>query len=269
MNDHRHLPNIDHLSIITAMVLLAYSLTAFLQLPEKSLSIQLPGFLFEAKINFFTIVSILVAGLAAAGSNWLISGHPLPGAEGRWQHWILPALTALVIGVPLNELQVSAAWWIVFGMGGLLFVGVLVSEYISVDPLDMRFSLASVALTVVSLALFLILAITVRGAGLRLYVVLSAIVPAIALLSARTLHLRLMGKWLLAWAGGIALIIGQLTVCLFYLPLKPLQFGIIWLAIAYALISLAGNIEEGFPNSKIWIEPVLMFLVILMLSVIL
>ena len=269
MNEHQHLPDFDRLSIVTAMVLLAYSLTAFIQLPERTLNIQLPGFLFVAKINFYTIVSILVAGLAAAGSDWVITSHPHLGEERRWHHWILPALTAMVIGVPLNEISVSAAWWIIFGLGSLLFVGVLVSEYISVDAADIRFHFASVGLTAVSLALFLILAIAVRGSGLRLYIVLSAVVPAIALLSARNLHLRMAGKWPLAWVGGIALIIGQLSICLFYLPIKPIQYGMILLALVYALISLAGNNEENMSPARIWIEPSLMFSAIFILSFIL
>jgi hypothetical protein len=269
MDEHRYLPNLDRLSIVTAMVLLAYSSAAFVHLPGNSLSLQLPGFLFVAKLNFFTLISLLVAGMAAAGSDWVIAGHPRAGEGGRWHHWILPALTALVIGVPLNEIAVSAAWWVIFGMGALLFAGVLISEYISVDLTDALYPLAVVSLTVVSMAMFLILAIAVRGAGLRLYVVLSAIIPAVALVSARTLNLRLRGKWLLPWIAGITLVVGQLTICLFYFPIKPVQFGLILLGISYALASLAGNFEEGLTSIWVWVEPTLMFSMLFLLSFIL
>jgi len=131
MQENRYLPDSGRLSIVTAMVLLAYSTAAFIHIPENSITIQFPGFLFVANINFFTIVSILVSGMAAAGSDWVIAGHPHLREEKRWRHLLLPALTALVIGVPLNEIAVSAAWWVIFAMGGLLFVVVLVSEYIS------------------------------------------------------------------------------------------------------------------------------------------
>lgn len=266
MNEPRHLPDYDRVSIVTAMVLLAYSLTAFIQLPERSLSLQLPGFLFEIQLNFFTIVSILVAALAAAGTDWIISGHPHIGSERHWQHWLLPAFTAIVIGVPLNELTVSGPWWIVFGLGALLFVGILVAEYISVDPLDTRFQFATLALNVVSLGLFLILTIALRGAGLRLYVVLAPVVIAAALMSARSLHLRLFDRFQFAWVGGIALIIGQMAVCLFYLPVKPIQFGMILLALVFALTNFAGNVEEKLEQRSLWLEPLIMFSAIFFLS---
>ena len=173
------------------MILLAYALTAFINFPARSLNIQLPGFLLTLRINFITIISVVVAFLAAAGSDWLIAAHPSVGQARRFHHWLIPAFTALVIGVPLNSLQVSPSWWVVFALGGLLLVGVFIAEYISVDPSDVRFPIARVSLTAMSFALFLVLLIAVRGAGLRLYAVLGAILPATAVVTAKALHLRL------------------------------------------------------------------------------
>ena len=269
MDEHRYFPNLDRLSMVTAMVLLAYSSAAFIHIPTNSLSLQLPGFLFVIQINFFTILSLVVLGMAAAGTDWVIAGHPHIGEESRWRHWFLPALTALVIGVPLNEIAVSAAWWIIFGMGGLLFAGVLISEYISVDLSDLLYPVAVVSLSVVSMALFLILTIAVRGAGLRLYAIFSAIIPAAALVCGRILSLRLPGKWLLPWITAITVIMAQFAFSLFYFPLKPIQFGLILFGLAYALISLVVNIEEGVSTKRFWVEPAVMFLVILILSFIL
>jgi hypothetical protein len=269
MNDQRNLPSIDSLSIVTAMVLLSYSVTAFIQLPERALELQLPGFLFVIRLNIYTIVSVLVALLAAAGSEWIISKHPRLGDQRHWYHWIIPALTAMVIAVPLNALVVSTAWWVIFGMGGVLLLAVLIAEYVSVDPENHNYQLAVITLTVVFMSLFLILAIAVRGAELRLYVVLSTLVPAVALLAARIIHLRLSGQWRLPWAGGISLIMGQLIAALFYLPVTPIQFGLILLAALYGLITLAGNIEEGHSAQRMWLEPVIMSSIFLILSFVL
>jgi hypothetical protein len=266
MNNPQHLPDYDRVSIVTATVLLAYSLAAFIQLPEQALALQLPGFLFEVKFNFFTIISVLVAVLAAAGTDWIISAHPKFTQIRRWEHWVLPAFTAIVIGVPLNEIAVSGPWWIVFGLGALLFVSILIAEYVSVDPLDTRYQFAALALNVVSLGLFFFLAIALRGAGLRLYAVIPPIVIAVVLMSARSLHLRLFDHIQLAWVGSIALIIGQITVCLFYLPVRPIQFGMILLALTFALTTLAGNFEEKFQQRSLWLEPVIMFSAIFLLS---
>lgn len=269
MSKHRNLPALDSLSIVTAMVLLSYSLTAFIRLPERSLELQLPGFLFVIHLDIFTVVSIVVALLAATGSEWIISDHPSLEGQRHWFHWIIPAMTAMVIGVPLNAIQVGPAWWVIFTMGGFLLMAVLTAEYISIDPEDHYYQVACITLTVVFMSLFLILAITVRGAQLRLYEVISVLVPAVALLAARVIHLRLAGHWHLAWAGGISLIMGQLAVALFYLPVKPIQFGLILLAVLYGLTVFASNIEEGEVQRKAWLEPVIMFSVIMVFSFIL
>lgn len=269
MERERFFPDKGRLSTVTAMILLAYASAAFFYIPQNAITIQLPGFLFVVKLNFYTIISVIAAAMAAAGSDWVISSHPSLGDEARWHHWILPAATALVMGVPLNEISVSPAWWAVFALGGLLFLIVLVSEYISVDLQDAFYPLAIVSLTVVSLALFLVLAIAVRGAGLRLYAVFSALLPAAALVSARILNLRLMGKWPIAWIAGIALVIGQLAICLFYLPIKPIPFGLILLGGLYALMSLATNFEEENTFIHLWVEPTLIFAVSVFLSILL
>ena len=266
MNEEQRLPNIDHLSVITAMILLAYALTAFINFPARSLNIQLPGFLLTLRINFITIISVVVAFLAAAGSDWLIAAHPSVGQARRFHHWLIPAFTALVIGVPLNSLQVSPSWWVVFALGGLLLVGVFIAEYISVDPSDVRFPIARVSLTAMSFALFLVLLIAVRGAGLRLYAVLGAILPATAVVTAKALHLRL-GGWSLAWIAGITIVITQLATGLFYLPLRPIQFGLILLGATYGLINLAGSIEEKRARETLWIEPAILMVVFSVLAI--
>ena len=251
-----------------AMILIAYSLTAVISFPTKSLTFQLPGFFFELDLNFVTIISFLVAILAAAGCDWLIFDHPHFEGKNRWRHWLIPALTALVIGFPLNILEVSPAWWGVFGLGGLLLSGVMLSEYISVDPGDSRSPLAIISLTAVSLALFLTLAIALRGSGSRLYLVLAALAPAVFLVVTRSLMLRTGLTINSAWATGITIVLIDVSVGLYYLPLKPIQFGLILVGLLFALINLAGNIEDHRERQGIWLEPLLLALLFTLLGII-
>ena len=58
-------------------------------------------------------------------------------------HLILPALTAAAIGFPLGLLKPGAEWWIILGLGSLLIVLVLLSEYISLEPTDIRYPLGA------------------------------------------------------------------------------------------------------------------------------
>lgn len=258
MDEHQNLPDTNRLSILAATILLAYAVTPFIKLPIRSLSLQLPGFLFELNFNFTSLVSLLVALLAAAGANWLIQGHPQSGEQSTFQHWLLPALTAWAIGVPLGTLALGLQWWAVFAFGGVLLVLVFVAEYIVVDIADARQAPATVGLTAVSFALYLTLAIAVRAAGLRLYLVLPALVPTLGLVTLRTLYLRLGGRWLWGWGLAIALVVGQFALGLHYWPVTPLAFGLALIGPAYALTSLAGSIEEGRAWRTLWIEPAVM-----------
>jgi hypothetical protein len=255
VEEHRHLPDRNRLSVLVATILLAYALTRFVNLPERLLAFQLAGIYLAFTINFQTIISLLTAALAATGMDWLLTDHPSliedeeeqerPRWQLSFQHWLLPALTAWVIGVPLDNLANGPEWWIVFAMGGTLLALVFVAEYIVVDPADAHRPEATVGLTALSFALYLILAIAVRSANLRLYLMLPALITAIALVSLRTLYLRLGGRWTYTWALGIAMLVGQFATGLHYWPLSPIRFGLLLLGPAYALTSLAGSLEEG------------------------
>jgi len=260
--EHQFLPDTDRLSVLTASILLAYALLPFIKIPERSLVIQALGVTFAFKANFATIISVITAGMAAAGTSWLLRDHPHLGRQSSFQHWMIPALTAWVIGVPLSSLEVGLQWWVVFALGGLLLVAVLVSEYITVDPYDTRHGPAAVGLTAVSYALFLILVITLTAAGSRLYVLLPALAGAIFLVTLRNLYLRLNGRWCFSWSAGITLCVIQIAAALHYLPVSPLRFGLLVLGLAYALPSMVGSIEEERPWRTLWIEPVIMLAVL-------
>jgi len=261
MEAHEHLPDTQRLSVITATIFLAYALIPFVKIPGQQLSLQLPGFLFQVELNFGTIVSVLVALLAAAGTDWLIQSHPSAAGTARLPNWLLPALTAWVIGVPLTTLEIGIQWWAVFALGGVLFILVLVAEYIVVDPEDARHAPAGVGLIAVSFALYLVLTISIRAASLRLYAVLFAITPTVFLVTLRTLYLRCGSRWFYGWAAGITLVMGQVAVGLHYLPLSPLKFGLILVGLTYALISLASGIEDQRGGKMIWLEPVVMLVI--------
>ncbi|MEN4011282.1 MAG: hypothetical protein AB1453_03045 [Chloroflexota bacterium] len=266
MQSHQHLPDANRLSIVAAVILLAYALTPFVTLPERLISLQLPGFLFEMRLDFTTVVAVLVSLLAAAGTDWLIQTHPHLEGQVRLPHWLLPALTAWAIGVPLTTLEVGVEWWVVFALGGLLFILVMLAEYIVVDPQDIRHAPASIGLTAVSFALYLVLAVSVRAAELRLYTLLMILAPTLFLVSLRSLYLRSGGRWFISWAVGITLVVSQLAAGLHYLPLSPLRFGLVLLAVAYGVTSLAGGVEEGRAWKTVWIEPAVMMAVLVGLS---
>ena len=258
----RYLPDADRLSVLAATILLAYALGRFVNLPSRSLAIQLPFVYLSVQVNIRTFVTLLVAGLTAIGADWLLRDHPALGVNSTLEHWLLPALTAWVIGFPLYQLPMGPVWWLGFALGGGLLMLVLVAEYIVVDPDDVRHAPAAAGLTAVSFALYLILAVAVRYSGLRLFLVLPALTFAAWLVSLRAIHLRLHGKWAFLDATIVALILAQLIAALHYWPLAPASFGLALLGPTYALTSLISGLEEGEPLRQAAIEPAVVLVVV-------
>jgi hypothetical protein len=257
-----YLPSADRLSILSAAILLAYAASRFVDIPAREFGIQLPGFYLAAEFNIHTIVTLLVAGLTASGADLLLRDHPGMQGKRTIDHFLLPALTAWTLGIPLIQLDIGLQWMISFLIGGAIIMLVLVAEYISVDPEDERYPLATSALTAVSYALFLILTISLDSAGTRLYLILPALLLAAGLVSLRTLHLRITGRWLFLPSMVIVLILSGFIAALHYWPLSPITYGLLILGPAYSLTSLIGAVTEGQPVKRAVIEPVIVLLLV-------
>ncbi len=265
--ERRFLPDMNRLSILVSVILLAYAVMPFVTLTTRDIVIRAIGAEFVFRLNFSTIISILTSALAATGMNWLVGDHPHLSRQSGWQHWILPALTAWVIGVPLRTLSIGWQWWAVFAFGGLLLVLVFLAEYIVVDLSDVRHTMASLGLIAVSFALYLVISIAVRAADWRVYLLAPVLAIPMFLVCLRALYLRLEGRWCVAWSAGIALFVSQFGVALHYWPIMPLTFGLLVLGPAYALTSVAVAIEEERSWQTLWIEPAVMLFLIWGLAV--
>jgi len=257
-----HLPQVDRLSFLAATILLAYAVARSIALPAREVAVQLPGIYLSVMVNVRTVVAFLVAGLTATGADMLFRDHPSYKRKNALEHWLLPALTAWVIGVPLYNLPLGPQWLASFAVGGALLMLVLVAEYITIDPDDARHAVAAAGLNAVSFALYLLLAITLRSAGLRLFLILPALTLSAGLVSLRTLHLRLRGRWQFLPALVLTLIYAQLTAALHYWPLSPITYGLILLGPTYALTSLIGTLAEGQSWRRAILEPALVLIVV-------
>ncbi len=257
----RNLPNIDHLSLVAALIVLAYTLERFIDLPAWQISQQLPGLYIGLNINVNLVTSVLVACLTAAGANWLIGEHPAARGKNTLVHAILPALTALVIGIPLGGVPVGLGWWLGLISGAIILVLVLIAEYVAIDPHDIHLPMASAAFSAVSFALFLVLAGALHSSGTRLLFNTPILVLAAWLVSLRVTNLRLHGEWTIYESAIIAFVIGQVTAAINYWPLTSISFGLILLGPSYALISLFCNLIEGKHFRQVMLEPLVSLLI--------
>jgi hypothetical protein len=211
-------------------------------------------------------MSILTAGLTAAGMDWLLRGHPSLGGRSTYQWWLLPTLTTFVIGALLSILSPGAVWTVGFLIAGTFLFFVFVAEYIVVDPGAPYYAIAMAGLTAISYTLFFILAVALRYGTVRLYILLPALFLAAALASLRILHLR-GGRWEYAWSLGIGFVCVQITSGLHYWPLSPIQFGLMLVGLLYSLTGLAVNLGEDQPARRALLEPALVMALCLGLAV--
>ena len=252
--EERHLPDRNRVGMLTAAVLLAYALTRLINAPGYTLTLQLPGFYFAYPLTLSTAMTLMATGLTATGMNWLLHSHP--SLHGNpIEHWLLPTLTAFIIGVSLNVLQFGTLWWIGLAVSAGILVSIFIAEYISVDTGVPMYALASSVLIALSYALFLMLIIALRTVDTRLFLIVPAIFIATGLVTLRTLHLRLSSQWEFPWAIGIALACTEIAAGIHYWPISPLQFGLIVLGPLYALTTLASNLSEDVPLRRAALEP--------------
>lgn len=262
MEKTSYLPPANRLSILSAAILLAYAASRVVDIPSWDFGFQLPSFYLAFEINIYTLVTLLVAGLTASGADLLLREHPKMEGKPTVEHWLLPALTAWTLGIPLIRLEIGIQWLVSFILGGAILMLVLIAEYIAVDPEDERYPMASATLTAVSYALFLILAISLQSAGLRLYLILPALLLAAVLVSLRTLHLRVVGRWLYLPTSVIILILAGIISAFHYWPLSPISYGLLVLGPAYSLTSLIAALSEEKPLKRAFLEPTLMLVAI-------
>lgn len=229
-----------------AVILLAYTAARFVQLPEQTLGIELTGIYLPIQVNINTLVAILVAALTASGTDWLLRDDPALQGRRGFRHWLLPSMTAWVLSLPLANLPFGLQWWAAFAGSALLLLAILIGEYASASPENRLHQASNLALSALAYALFLILAISVRGVALRLYLALPAIALGTLMISTRIHLLRTKLSWQPLQSFGITFIVVQIAAALHYLPISALGYGLALLGAVFALnqYAAATNLEQ-------------------------
>jgi hypothetical protein len=260
-------PNLDRISVIAATILLAYTFAGLIKLTPQEYTAQLPGIYISFQIDSQTIVSLLTALIAAAGASWLLQEHPSREHVKIGPHLLLPAMTAWVIGFPLNQRDLGFYWWIGLFLGGGTIISVLIAEFIVVDNQHSNFRLATIGLTTVAYSLFFLSSVILKSNQTRLYLLVPAISIIIFFVSLRTLGFYKQTQMPLIEASICTLVMTQISIASFYLPLGSFSFGFFLLGPAYGLNRLFINIIQGKKNRDLTLEPVSVMIVFWSLSV--
>ena len=258
MPRHRHIPDRDRLSSLTAIILLAYALARVVELPSRTLAIVLFGSSLGLDLNGPFVLLALVAALIAAGSDSLMKSHPtMAGAPltERIIHWILPGGAALGLAVSLNGLPLGAFWGIGLAFSAIFLILVLVAEFTVADPDDAAFYWAALGLTVLAYAVALMFFALLRATSGR-----AAITASLAGVISAFIALRLLllaGAELresLIYGGAIGLVMAECTWALNYWPAGALGTGLILLLVFYLCTGLSQQHLVGSLTRRVLIE---------------
>jgi hypothetical protein len=253
-----HIPNRDRLSVLTAIILLAYALARTVQLPTRPLRAMLFGSSIGFDVNGPFVLLVLVAVLISAGADSLMRSHPeLRGASlaRSMVHWILPGGAALGLGLLLNRLPAGVAWWAGLGFTAVFLVLVLIAEYTVVAPDDAGFYWAALGLTVLAYAVALVFFVLLRASGARAAISATTAALISGLIALRLLLLAGAGvRESLPYAGILGLCLGECTWALNYWPAGALGTGLALLVIFYTGTGLAQQHLVGALNRRMVVE---------------
>jgi hypothetical protein len=254
----RHLPNLDRLSVLTAVILLAYALARALDLPTRSVGTTLFGSALGFELNGPVLMLLLVAALISAGSDTLIRSHPrLAGWTGYATvvHWIVPGAAALALGNVLNRTPDGPLWWLGLGLSAVVLIGVLVAEYTVVDRDDTAWDAAALALTAISYALALVLFALLNSLNARAVISASAAGLIAAALAMRLFALKAapLGRAAL-YAALVGLITAEAVWAVSYWRVSASSAALLALVPFYLSVGVAQQQLAGRLTRRIWVE---------------
>jgi len=253
MQGTRSLPEFERMSLVMAVILLAYASAQFIDTPTQIITIDIAGLFLNLSINLKTITTVMAAILAGAGIDWILQDGRNTVAE-RVEHWMVPALTAWIISLPLSNLPLSRDWWFVFIGGGLLLSLVIIAEFVSWNTEHAFFNYASISLLALSYTLFLMLGISMQALEIRLILMLPALFASAGLISLRVQLLGVSRNWSFVSLVTIAFLTAQFGAALNYWPVSSLSFGVLLLGLLYALNGILGSISNKASLRKSLIE---------------
>jgi hypothetical protein len=254
----RHFPSLDRLSVLTAVILLAYALTRALDLPTRAVGTTLFGSAVGIELNGPLLMLLLVAALISAGADALIRSHPRLEGWTRYAtaiHWILPGATALALGSVLNRTPDGPLWWLGLGLSAVALIAVLVAEYTVVDRADAAWDLAALGLTALTFALALVLFALLHSLSARALISASAAGLFAAALALRLFVLKDAAPGEAAlYAAVVGLITAETVWALNYWRVSASSATLLALVPFYLSAGIAQQQLAGRLNRRLWIE---------------
>jgi hypothetical protein len=257
VNNYKIKIDIRHLSTISAIILLVNGISRFVEIPSRGFRVTVLNIQWVVELNGNLLFMLLLALLVVVGSESILRSHPLLAGETGTQkpyltaiHWILPGIAAFGGSAAVNMFPPGPRWWL-----GLVFVTVLlvlsiVGEYLTIEKEGIRHDLASVGLNILGLTLLAILLNAIHASAARLTFALPVIAVCTAAIALRLLDLVDPGNTVKHYyAAGIGLVVSELALPLFYLPVSSVTFGLVLTLAAHTAVGVT-QIRAKDPKNK-------------------
>jgi len=250
---------VNRLSILLAT--LATFLAALYLMPRETVNPGTDFFGFILNFNPVGLIPLVLMVLCAGGCFWIFVSHP-DREKFKDTPWVLtpnvvlPSLATLITSTMLTQVERNPIWWIALGVG-LTIIGVVVhAEYRVLTPGGESYKIVAPLLISLAFGLFLAFTISLSASQLRLYVQAFLILIAAGFVAFRTIHLRTRGKAAFPSVFFCALLCAEIGGAMYYLFLKPLQYGLMISGVLYLLTSLV--VIEGPLTLRKLVEPLVM-----------
>lgn len=234
-------PDVNQLSIVGGVVSLVFAAGRFAVASGDSTST--------------TAIAGLAALVAGTGAVTLMR-RPGPTQQPPWINGIVPAAAAAVLGLGLAQLPIGLPWWIGLAGAAMLWLVVVLAEYLTLDPDEGRRPLATLGLGLLTYILVFVLFSALASGGARAAISATSCGLLAALLAWRLFALQPSVD--IGRAGLYALAVGLLAAevmwALGYWRVRPVTAAAVGLALFYLSVGLLGAQLRGRLPRRLWIE---------------
>jgi hypothetical protein len=234
VNHYKIKINIRHLSTHSAIIQLVNGISRFVEIPSRGFRLTVLNIQWVLEVNGKMLFMLLLALLVVVGTESILRSHPVfsrtPPAAGSstFLHWILPGITAFGGSAAVNMFPPGPRWWLGLVLVTGLLILSIVGEYLVLEKQGVRSDLASVGLNILGLTLLAVLLNAVHAGATRLALALPLAALCVTAIAFRLLDLQdPQNPRKHLYALGIGLLVSELALPLFFLPLSSVTFGLV------------------------------------------
>jgi hypothetical protein len=257
VNNYKLKIDIRHLSVISAIILLVNGISRFVEIPSRGIRVTVFNIQWVIELNGNLLFMLLLALLVVIGTESILRAHPALSAPSEAKphtvtaiHWILPGITAFGGSAAVNMFPPGPRWWLGLVLVTGLLIFSIICEYLTIGKEGVRYDLASVGLNILGLTLLAILLNAILASQTRLTFALPVIAVGVTAIALRLLDLLEPGNTSKGYfAVGIGLLVSELALPLFYLPISSVTFGLVLTLAAHTAVGVT-QIRPKDPKNK-------------------